>query len=167
MPICVHNAAGLLACCGFHLWKVHHFQDHCEGNQHVDEERFGRLVDALRLLSGPACLSRLWPAQGSHTCMLSSCLVCLERPCNQPVVLLCCDCSFQCLIHQSAALYNGSVQLYKVIQSLQFSTHSADLTACHLRSVAELLHVPDRASLVSVQYNRHHSFNDQCLLRVS
>ena len=62
----VYNGAGVLACCGVLLWKVHHLQDHCEGDQHADEERPGRLVDALRLLSGPACLPRLWPAQGSH-----------------------------------------------------------------------------------------------------
>jgi len=67
--ICVYNGAGLLACCGFLLWKVHHLQDHREGKQHADEERSGRLVDALCLLSGPDCLSRLWAAQGSHTCM--------------------------------------------------------------------------------------------------
>ncbi len=47
--ICVYNGAGLLACCGFLLWKVHHLQDHREGKQHADEERSGRLVDALCL----------------------------------------------------------------------------------------------------------------------
>ncbi len=103
--------------------------------------------------------------------MLSNCCtVLLEMPCNQDVVFLCCDCSFQCLIHQNAALNNVSVQLYKgfpVFAWFNFLALSADLTACRLRSVAELLHVHNGACLVSVQYNRHHFFNDHCLLRVS
>ncbi len=76
------------------------------------------------------------PAQGSHTCMLSSCCtVLLETPCNQLVVFLCCSCDFQWFMYQNAALHNVSVQLYKEFPVFAFSY--ADLTACCLMSVAK------------------------------